>query len=108
LIIHFFGYPLRGKLIGAGNTANGIYTVVTAYAKNAGIEADCLGVHGLRATAITNAMEQKADIAKAQAWLGYASISTIMIYDRRENRPEHSPNDYSRSRTEYMRGGTSR
>jgi len=39
--------PLRGKLTGAGITANGIYTVVTAYAKKAGIEVDGLGVHGL-------------------------------------------------------------
>lgn len=83
--------PLRGKLTGAGITANGIYTVVATYAKKAGIEVDGLGVHGLRATAATNALEHEADIAKVQAWLGHANISTTKIYDRRENRPEDSP-----------------
>lgn len=46
---------LRGKLTGGGITANWIYTVVTAYAKKAGIEVDSLGVRGLRTTAATNA-----------------------------------------------------
>ncbi|EKG35852.1 site-specific recombinase, phage integrase [Pseudomonas syringae pv. avellanae str. ISPaVe037] len=64
--------PLRGKLTGAGITAYGIYAVVTAYAKKAGIEVDGLGVHGLRAT---NALEHEADIAKVQAWLGHANIN---------------------------------
>ncbi|KWS89813.1 MULTISPECIES: tyrosine-type recombinase/integrase [Pseudomonas syringae group] len=82
---------LRGKSTGAGVSANGIYTVVEAYAKKAGIEVAGLGVHGLRATAATNALEHEADIAKVQAWLGHANISTTKIYDRRENRPEDSP-----------------
>ncbi|EPM65453.1 phage integrase family site specific recombinase, partial [Pseudomonas syringae pv. actinidiae ICMP 18804] len=38
---------LRGKSTGAGVSANGIYTVVEAYAKKAGIEVAGLGVHGL-------------------------------------------------------------
>jgi site-specific recombinase XerD len=48
-------------------------------------------VHGLRATAATNAVEHEADIAKVQAWLGHANISTTRIYDRRQLRPEDSP-----------------
>ena len=40
--------PLRGRQTGAGVTANGIYTLVEAYAKKAGIEVAGLGVHGLR------------------------------------------------------------
>lgn len=83
--------PLRGKPTGAGVSANGIYTVVEAYAKKAGIEVADLGVHGLRATAATNALDHEADIAKVQAWLGHANISTTKIYDRRENRPEIHP-----------------
>lgn len=83
--------PLRGKSTGAGVSANGIYTVVEAYAKKARIEVAGLGVHGLRATAATNALDHEADIAKVQAWLGHANISTTKIYDRRENRPEDSP-----------------
>ncbi|KPZ14249.1 Phage integrase family site specific recombinase [Pseudomonas amygdali pv. ulmi] len=82
---------LRGKSTGAGVSANGIYTVVAAYAKMAGIEVVGLGVHGLRATAATNALEHEADIAKVQVWLGHANISTTRIYDRRQNRPEDSP-----------------
>lgn len=35
-----------------------------------------LGVHGRRATAEINALEHEADIAKVQAWLGHANIST--------------------------------
>ncbi|NAT57416.1 tyrosine-type recombinase/integrase [Pseudomonas syringae] len=82
---------LRGKSTGAGVSANGIYTVVEAYAKKAGIEVAGLGVHGLRATAATNALEHEADIAKVQVWLGHANISTTRIYDRRQNRAEDSP-----------------
>jgi len=83
--------PLRGRSTGAGITANGIYGVVGHYAEKAGIEVAGLGVHGLRATAATNALEHEADIAKVQAWLGHANISTTRIYDRRQNRPEDSP-----------------
>ncbi len=48
-------------------------------------------MHGLRATAATNALEHEADIAKVRAWLGRANISTTTVYDRRENRPEDLP-----------------
>lgn len=84
-------HPLRGRATGAGISADGIYAVVGHYAKAAGIEVAGLGVHGLRATAATNALEHEADIAKVQAWLGHANISTTRIYDRRQNRPEDSP-----------------
>jgi site-specific recombinase XerD len=83
--------PLRGRSTGAGISANGIYGAVGSYAKAAGIEVAGLGVHGLRATAATNALEHEADIAKVQAWLGHSNISTTKIYDRRQFRPEDSP-----------------
>lgn len=83
--------PLRHWAKGLGVTANGLYTLVGAYAKKAGIKVEGLGVHGLRATAATNAQEHEADIAKVQAWLSHANISTTKIYDRRQNRPEDSP-----------------
>lgn len=83
--------PLRGRATGTGISANGIYAVVGHYAKAAGIDVAGLGVHGLRATAATNALEHEADIAKVQVWLGHANISTTRIYDRRQNRPEDSP-----------------
>lgn len=82
---------VRGKTTGAGVTANGLYTVVAYWARVAGIEVDGLGVHGLRATAATNALDHDADIAKVQMWLGHANISTTRLYDRRGQRPEDSP-----------------
>ena len=82
---------IRGRTTGAGVTANGIYTVVAQWAHAAGIQVEGLGVHGLRATAATNALEHDADIAKVQEWLGHANISTTRLYDRRGQRPEDSP-----------------
>jgi site-specific recombinase XerD len=35
-------------------------------------------VHGLRATAATNALKHEADIAKVQAWLGHANIKRTL------------------------------
>lgn len=66
-------------------------TVVRHYAREVPIEAAGVGVHSLRATAATNALLQGPDIAKVQAWLGYANISTPRIYDRRAERLEDSP-----------------
>lgn len=50
-----------------------------------------MGPHALRATAATNALENGADIAKVQEWLGHANISTTRPYDRREMPPDDSP-----------------
>jgi len=67
--------------------------VVMFYAKKIGITLDTHGfcVHSLRATAATNALDHKADIAKVQEWLGHANVSTTRLYDKRHNRPEDSP-----------------
>jgi len=72
-------------------TGDGVYKCVKSYAARAGITIDGLGVHGLRATAATNALEHEADIAKVQEWLGHANIATTRLYDRRQQRPEDSP-----------------
>jgi len=61
------------------------------YGAAAGINLDGLCLHALRATAATNALENAADIAYVQAWLGHANISTTRLYDRRRSRPEDSP-----------------
>lgn len=82
---------MRGRTTGGAVTGNGIYTVVAQWAQAAGIKVEGLGVHGLRATAATNALEHDADIAKVQVWLGHANISTTRLYDRRGQRPEDSP-----------------
>jgi site-specific recombinase XerD len=72
-------------------TASGIYTVVAAYAKQAGSEAAGVGFHGLRVTAATNVLEHEADITKVQFWLAHANISRTKISDRRQMRPENLP-----------------
>lgn len=55
---------MRGTTTGAGITANCLYTTGAQWARVAGIEVERLGLHGLRATAATNALEHDADIAK--------------------------------------------
>ncbi|OHC26704.1 MAG: integrase [Pseudomonadales bacterium RIFCSPLOWO2_12_59_9] len=82
---------LRGSKAGECLSADGIYKVVCSYARSARIYVDGLGVHGLRVTAATNALEHHADIAQVQHWLGHSSISTTRLYDRRLNRPSDSP-----------------
>lgn len=83
---------VRGrKAEGGGLTPDGIYKLTCKYAKKAGINAPGLGVHGLRATAATNALEHDADLKRVQMWLGHANVSTTVMYDRRDSRPEDSP-----------------
>ena len=73
-------------------TGHAIYkNIVQKYARELGIERRAICVHGLRATAATNALEHSADIAKVQEWLGHSNISTTRLYDRRKTRPEDSP-----------------
>jgi integrase/recombinase XerD len=83
--------PIRnnrtGRLISA-ITADGVYKLVRTYSAQLGFE---IGVHALRATAATNALDHQADIAKVQEWLGHANIATTRIYDHRRTRPEDSP-----------------
>ncbi|WP_244128589.1 tyrosine-type recombinase/integrase [Burkholderia gladioli] len=81
--------PIRAT--GAAMTGDGVYKCIRNYAAGAGVNVDGLGVHGLRATAATNALEHEADIAKVQEWLGHANIATTRLYDRRQQRPEDSP-----------------
>jgi integrase/recombinase XerD len=69
-------------------TPDGVYRMVREYSARLGFE---IGAHSLRAMAATNALDNHADIAKVQEWLGHANISTTRIYDRRKTRPEDSP-----------------
>jgi len=69
-------------------TPDGVYRIVRAYSTELGFK---IGVHSLRATAATNALDHQADIAKVQEWLGHANIATTRIYDHRKTRPEDSP-----------------
>jgi site-specific recombinase XerD len=73
-------------------TGHGVYKdVVGKYARVLGLDPSAVCVHGLRATAATNALDHEADIAKVQEWLGHASIATTRLYDRRKTKPEDSP-----------------
>jgi integrase/recombinase XerD len=75
-----------------GLTPGGVYSeVVKRYMKPLGIHGENMGPHSLRATAATCALENQADIAKVQEWLGHANISTTRVYDRRETQATESP-----------------
>ena len=88
-------HPVRNSARGGLEKAlsgHAIYKdIVRKYARTVGIEARAICVHGLRATAATNALEHEADIAKVQEWLGHSNISTTRLYDRRKTKPEDSP-----------------
>jgi len=83
--------PLRNSRGGSRKkaiTPDGVYKLVRKYSAALGFE---IGAHALRATAATNALDHKADIAKVQEWLGHSNIATTRIYDHRKTRPEDSP-----------------
>src|SRR5262245_33661684 len=71
--------------------------IVKRYAREVGLIDAVPGicVHSMRATAATNALSNNADIAKVQEWLGHADISTTRMYDKRQPRPEDSPEQAS-------------
>ena len=75
-----------------GMTPGGVYSeVVKKYMLPLGLSGDNMGPHSLRATAATCALENQADIAKVQEWLGHANITTTRVYDRRVTRSPDSP-----------------
>lgn len=66
--------------------------VVRHYATKSGVAAETrVSPRVGRATAATNALENHADLAETQKWLGHANISTTRLYDRCSSRPEDSP-----------------
>jgi integrase/recombinase XerD len=87
--------PVRNPLAGQtakALTTGGVYSeVVIRYMRQVGIQGDNMGPHALRATAATNALENKADISHVQEWLGHANISTTQVYDRRHLKAGESP-----------------
>lgn len=74
-----------------GLSPNAVYELVIHYGLKVGIEAGNFSTHSLRATAATNALNNREDLRKVQNWLGHANVSTTAMYDKRENRPEDSP-----------------
>ena len=86
--------PVRNAATGDTSgalTGDGIYKMLKRYAQLAQISVDGLCLHALRATAATNALENKADLKFVQSWLGHANVSTTMLYDKRGSKPEDSP-----------------
>ena len=85
--------PVSNNTRGAGKpiTPDGVDRVLERYAGMVGIDVDGFGPHALRATAITNALENDADIGRVQDWVGHANIATTRMYDRRQPRVEASP-----------------
>ena len=75
-----------------GMTPGAVYSaVVKKYMLPLGITGENMGPHALRATAATCALENQADIAKVQEWLGHSNINTTRVYDRRVTRAPESP-----------------
>ena len=87
--------PVKNNVNGHTYTAltpgNVYEQVVLKYLGKLGIAGENMGPHVMRATAATNALDNGADIAKVQEWLGHANIATTRIYDHRKTRPEDSP-----------------
>ena len=81
-------HAARAEGVDQALTPDAIYKLVRAYSAQIGCK---VGVHAMRATAATNALNHQADIAKVQAWLGHANIATTKIYDRRTTKLEDSP-----------------
>jgi site-specific recombinase XerD len=83
--------PIRNNRTGTVDrplSADGVYKIVRGYSAKLGVSSS---PHVARATAATNALDNGADIAKVQEWLGHSDISTTRMYDRRKSRPEDSP-----------------
>lgn len=83
----------RTKNLNRPLSPDAIYQLVKKYGAETGLSAEVKGlcVHATRATAATNALENHADIAEVQEWLGHANISTTRLYDHRRHKPEDSP-----------------
>ena len=68
-----------------------IYKIVMNYANIVGIKIENFHPHSLRATFATNALNNHADLAKVQDYLGHAFIGTTKIYDKRIDTLADSP-----------------
>ncbi len=69
--------------------SDGVARIVRKYARTIGIERG-YAAHALRATWITTALENGADLKDVQRDAGHADVSTTRLYDRRGHNPEKS------------------
>jgi site-specific recombinase XerD len=68
-----------------------IYKIVMHYANIVGIKIENFHPHSLRATFATNALNNHADLAKVQDYLGHTFIGTTKMYDKRTDNLADSP-----------------
>src|SRR5271155_2822940 len=72
----------RTKELEKALNPNSIYrNIMLKYGLETGVSAEVNGlcVYSLRATAASNALSHKADIAKVQEWLGPGNVSTTRL-----------------------------
>lgn len=82
--------PIRNNRTGAVDrplSPDGVYKIIRNYSAKLGVSSS---PRVARATAASNALDNGADIAMVQEWLGHADISTTRMYDRRKSRLEDS------------------
>lgn len=74
-------------------SGDAVYKLIKRYGRQTGVDFEVAGLspHVMRTTAATNALENNADIAEVQQWLGHSSIATTRLYDRRQSKAENSP-----------------
>ena len=68
-----------------------MHRILKFYGKKLGVGVDRIGPHFARTTAAMNALDEGADTAKVQEWLGDANVSTKRVYGHRKTRPDESP-----------------
>ena len=86
--------PVRNNRRGTTDTAltaDGVYQILKFYGTKIGVSVDRFGPHSATATAVTNALDMGADIAKVHERLGHENGCTARVYDHRKTRPENSP-----------------
>ncbi|HWL49602.1 MAG TPA: site-specific tyrosine recombinase [Acidimicrobiia bacterium] len=76
------GDPLFLNLRGRRLSRQGIFDVVRANARKAGIQEEKVSPHVLRHSAATHMVEAGADLRTVQEILGHATISTTQIYTK--------------------------
>ena len=81
----------RCKVLRKALSPDAIYGIMKKYGEMVGISGGEVSPHALRATAATNALENKSDLKRVRDWLGHANVSTTTMYDKRGMRPEDSP-----------------
>jgi integrase/recombinase XerD len=76
------GDPLFLNLRGHRLSRQGVFDVVRANARRAGLEGEVVSPHVLRHSAATHMVEAGADLRSVQEILGHATISTTQIYTK--------------------------